>query len=100
MQISNNSSDVDWIGKQPREYSFAVNNVSYGFGKMVGWQFVAGRNFSRDLATDINKIIINETAAKDMSFKNPIGQVIKYGGGTKSSEIVGVIKDMIMGSPY
>jgi ABC-type antimicrobial peptide transport system permease subunit len=67
---------------------------------MVGWQFIAGRNFSRDLATDINKIIINETAAKDMGFKNPIGQVVKYGGGTKSSEIVGVIKDMIMGSPY
>ena len=98
--IRGNSSDFDWVGKQPREYSFAVNNVSYGFGKMVGWQFIAGRNFSRDFATDINKIIINETAAKDMGFKDPIGQVVKFGGGTKSAEIVGVIKDMIMGSPY
>jgi putative ABC transport system permease protein len=98
--ISNNSSDFDWIGKQPREYSFALTNVSYGFGKMVGWQFIAGRNFLMDFATDTAKIIINETAAKDMGFKNPIGQVVKTAGGTKPFQIIGVIKDMIMGSPY
>jgi putative ABC transport system permease protein len=99
-QISNNSSDFDWIGKQPREYSFATMNVSYGFGKMVGWQFIAGRDFSKSFASDTNKIIINETAAKDMRFKDPIGQFVKTGGGTKSMQIVGVIKDMVMGSPY
>jgi putative ABC transport system permease protein len=99
-QVSNNSSDFEWIGKQPREYSFATTNVSYGFGKMVGWQFIAGRDFSKTFATDTGKIIINETAAKDMGFKNPIGEFIKFGGGTKSRQIVGVIKDMVMGSPY
>jgi len=98
--VWNNSSDFEWVGKQSREYSFAVTNVSYGFGKMVGWQFIAGRNFSNDLATDINKIIINETAAKDMGFKDPIGQIVKFAGGTQSAQIIGVIKDMIMGSPY
>lgn len=99
-QISGNSSDFDWTGKQSKEYSFATTNVSYGFGKMVGWQFVAGRDFSKDFATDTGKIIINETAAKDMGFKNPIGEFIKTAGGTKSRQIVGVIKDMVMGSPY
>lgn len=99
-QISNNSSDFDWIGKEPREYSFATTNVSYGFGKMVGWQFIAGRDFSKDFATDSNKIIINETAAKDMGFKDPIGQFVKTAGGTKTFQIAGVIKDMVMGSPY
>ncbi len=99
-EIWNNSSDFDWIGKQPREYSFAVSNVSYGFGKMVGWQFIDGRDFSTDFGSDTTKAIINETAAKDMGFKDPIGQTIKFGGGTQSRQIVGVIKDMIMGSPY
>ncbi len=98
--IWNNSSDFDWIGKQPREYSFAVTNVSYGFGNMVGWQFIAGRDFSKAFATDTSKVILNETAAKDIGFKNPIGQFVKTGGGTKTWQIVGVIKDMIMGSPY
>jgi len=99
-RISNNSSDFDWIGKQSREYSFALTNVSYGFGKMVGWQFIAGRDFSKDFSTDSNKIVINETAAKDMGFKNPVGQFVKTAGGTKSLQIIGVIKDMIMSSPY
>ncbi len=99
-QISNNSSDFDWVGKQPREYSFATTNVSYGFGKIVGWRFISGRDFSKDFATDTTKIIINETAAKDMGFKNPVGEFIKYAGGTKSGQIIGVIQDMVMGSPY
>src|SRR6266498_3592154 len=99
-EIGNNSSDFDWIGKQPREYSFAMTKVSYGFGKMVGWQFIAGRDFSKAFATDTNKIIINETAAKDMSFKNPVGKFVKTAGDTKTLQIIGVIKDMIMGSPY
>ncbi|MEO8405376.1 MAG: ABC transporter permease [Chitinophagaceae bacterium] len=99
-EIWNNSSDFDWVGKQPREYSFAISNVSFGFGKLVGWKFIAGRDFSKEFATDTNRVIINETAAKDMGFKNPIGEFIKFGGGTQSRQIVGVIKDMVMGSPY
>jgi ABC-type antimicrobial peptide transport system permease subunit len=99
-QIWNTSSDFDWVGKQPREYSFAVDYISYGFGSMVGWQFIAGRDFSKDFPTDTNKVIINETAAKDLGFKDPIGQYIKYGGGTQSKQILGVIKDMVVESPY
>lgn len=99
-EIWSNSSDFHWAGNQPREYSFAVSNVSVDFGKLVGWQFIAGRNFSKELATDNKSIIINETAAKDMGFKDPIGQVVKFAGGTQSAKIVGVIKDVIMGSPY
>jgi putative ABC transport system permease protein len=99
-KIYSNSSDFDWIGKEAREYSFAITNVSYGFGKLVGWKFVAGRDYSKEFATDTTKVIINETAAKDMGFKDPIGQTIKFGGGTQSRQIVGVIKDMVMGSPY
>ena len=45
-------------------------------------------------------VIINETAAKDLGFKDPIGQYIKYGGGTQSKQILGVIKDMVVESPY
>lgn len=98
--IYNNSSDFDWAGKLPREYSFTVTNVSYGFGKMSGWNFISGRDFSREFETDSTKIIINETAAKEMGFKDPIGQVVRINGGTRSMQIVGVIKDMVMGSPY
>ena len=97
---SSNSSDFDWIGKSQREYSFAITSVSYGFGKLAHWEFTSGRDFSKDFLTDTSKIIINETAAKDMGLKNPIGQVVKTDGGSKSMQIIGVIKDIITGSPY
>jgi putative ABC transport system permease protein len=99
-QIWNTSSDFDWIGKQPREYSFAVDYISYGFGSTVGWQFIAGRDFSKNFPTDTNKVIINETAAKDLGFKDPIGQYIKFDAGAQSKQILGVIKDMVVESPY
>lgn len=99
-EVWSNTSDVTWTGKQPREYAFTQTYVSFGLGKVVGWQFINGRNFSNDFATDSTAVIINKTAAKDLGFANPVGQLIKTGGGTRTWQIIGVIKDMIMGSPY
>jgi putative ABC transport system permease protein len=99
-QVYNNSSDFDWTGKPAREFSFAATNVSYGFGKLIGWQVIAGRDFSKEFGTDSAKIIINETAAKDMGLRNPVGEVVRTAGGTKSFQIVGIVKDIVMGSPY
>ncbi|WP_428654537.1 ABC transporter permease [Runella sp.] len=100
-KINNNSSDFSWKGKDPdTEASFACMNVTHDFGKMVGWQFIAGRDFSKIFSTDSSGIIINETAAKYLNLKNPIGEFIKSRGGTYSLQIVGIIKDMIMDSPY
>jgi hypothetical protein len=54
--------------------------VSYDYGKTVGWQFVAGRDFSRDYARDSVSLVLNEAAVKFMGLKNPIGQIIKWNG--------------------
>ena len=43
-------------------------------------------------------IIINEAAAKYMDLKNPLGETIKWGGTPFT--IVGVVKDMVMESPF
>ncbi len=43
-------------------------------------------------------IILNETAAKDMHFKRPIGQIIME--DTAHYHVIGVVKDFIMQSPY
>jgi ABC-type antimicrobial peptide transport system permease subunit len=42
-------------------------------------------------------VILNESAAKAMGFKNPIGQIVK---DDTSYHVVGVIKDFILQSPY
>ena len=39
----------DWRGKDPKLFaSFGVVAVTHDFGKTVGWQFIEGRDFSRD----------------------------------------------------
>lgn len=64
----------------------------------LGIKLVKGRNFSKDMPTDSSALIINESAAKLMNVKDPIGltaylpqdNLVKV---VKSYHIIGVIKD-------
>ncbi|GLU52700.1 ABC transporter permease [Dyadobacter frigoris] len=99
--VWNNMGGFSWAGKDPEVADdFSITDVSYGFGQLVGWQFIAGRDFSKAFATDSTKMIINESAAKYLGLKNPLGEFIKFYDGKKSRQIIGVIKDMVMTSPY
>lgn len=67
----------------------------------LGMQLAAGRNFSRDLATDSTAMIVNETAAKafgwgvnDAIGKTIVRKIDKEGKGMDIPfHIVGVVKD-------
>jgi len=100
--VTNNwqtNGGFDWKGKDPSlSVDFPNSSVTYDFGKTVGWQFIQGRDFSRDFATDSSAFIINESAAKYMGLKNPVGEIIKWDG--QPMTVVGVIKDVITESPY
>jgi putative ABC transport system permease protein len=93
-------SGFDWPGKDPGlTASFATVAVTHDYGKTVGWQFLAGRDFSKTFSTDLNSaIVLNEAAANFMGLKDPIGKTITW--GEDKLQVVGVIKDMIMTSPY
>ncbi|MES2795676.1 MAG: FtsX-like permease family protein [Bacteroidota bacterium] len=100
-QVYKHSSNFTWQGKDPeKESSFACMDVSHDFGKTAAWQFLSGRDFSKAFLTDSAGVILNETAAKYLNFKNPVGEFVKSKDGKKSWKIVGVIKDMVMHSPY
>jgi putative ABC transport system permease protein len=71
--------------------------VTTDYGKTVGWEVVSGRDFSAQTATDSAGIIINEAAAKYMGLAHPIGETIKW---NKTYTIIGVIKNVVMTSPY
>ncbi len=104
--IRNVVSGFEWQGKDPdRDVEFVICNVSPDFGKTVGWELVSGRDFSRDFATDTTEaVVINEAAVKYMGFKNPVGQelidVDEFDRPQWSKTIIGVVKDIIMESPY
>ncbi|MES2808486.1 MAG: ABC transporter permease [Bacteroidota bacterium] len=103
-QIASGNGGFNWRGKDPNlEAEFGTLPISFEFGKTVGWQFTSGHDFSRDLATDSMGLIINQAAAKVMGLKTPIGEDVSWNfreNPTKYYKIIGVVKDMVMRSPY
>jgi ABC-type antimicrobial peptide transport system permease subunit len=99
IKYSANHSDLDWKGKDPDFfYHFAIEWVGPEYGKTVGWHFTHGRDFSRDIKSDLDGIVINEAAAKYMGLENPVGEVVKW--QDRNYTVLGVVKDMIVESPY
>jgi len=93
------NDDFEWRGKDPKKsQGFSIVGATIGYGKTIGWELVAGRDFSTEFASDSSRIILNQSAAKAMGFKNPIGEVVRW--EKKNYTVVGVIKDVIMQSPY
>jgi putative ABC transport system permease protein len=75
-------------------------NADHDFLPTMGIELVAGRNFSKEFGTDeLYSVLINETAAKQFGWDNPIGKTIKSydprkaGKEYKEMTVIGVIKD-------
>src|SRR6185295_5020837 len=97
--VENNRSGLLWKGKDPNMTDdFANIRVTSDYGKTVGWQFVDGRDFSKQYQTDSSALIINEAAVNYMGLKNPVGENIRV--GKRDYRVIGVVKDMVMSSPY
>ncbi|HUS03264.1 MAG TPA: ABC transporter permease [Chitinophagaceae bacterium] len=72
--------------------------VDHDYIKTLGMQIVQGRDFSKDLLTDSDAVIINEAAVKLFGFTNPIGKKItKITDITKKETrdymVIGVVKN-------
>jgi putative ABC transport system permease protein len=88
--ISSNSifTDPPWAGKTSTG-TFYVNWgwVDYNFLDFFGIELLNGRTFSKDLPTDKDAYIINETAAKVIGWEDPIGKQLNKG------TVIGLVKD-------
>ncbi|UZR97649.1 ABC transporter permease [Chondrinema litorale] len=102
--IGSSNGGFNWRDKNPDfQIEFATITVSADYGETVGWEFLQGRDFSSELASDSSGFIINETAAKMLGFDNPVGEEMHWSPGWKDAQnytVTGVIKDMVMQSPY
>jgi ABC-type antimicrobial peptide transport system permease subunit len=98
--VWSNQIGFNWQGKDPNSLpSFGTIAVTEDFGRTIGWQLKGGRDFSKDFATDSSAMILNESAVKQVAMKQDIvGQTIQF--NDKNYIVIGVIKDMIMESPY
>ncbi len=103
--ISSHNGGFTWEGKDPGiEENFGTLTVTPEYGKTIGWQLADGRDFSREFITDSSGFVINEAAAKYMGMQHPVGETIhwksKWLSVDKDYKIIGVIKDMVMESPF
>jgi ABC-type antimicrobial peptide transport system permease subunit len=98
--VWDNRSGFTWAGKDPAiQADFATIAVTPDYGATVGLVFTAGRDFSaNDGADSLTGIVVNESAVKFMGMTNPVGQLITWGSARLM--VLGVVKDMIMTSPY
>jgi putative ABC transport system permease protein len=104
-EIVSGNNGWDWEGRDPNiDESFATLAVSHLHGKTAGWQFVQGRDFDVSQPGDSSGVVINETALKLMALKEPIGQRVTWTWWVDKQKmdytILGVVKDMVMESPY
>jgi len=98
--IWGNRDDFTWEGKDPQLLPLiGLVSCTHEFGKTIGWQIIEGRDFSRDFKTDSSAIILNEAAMKLIGSKNIIGKIITDENNNRF-HVVGVVKNLIMESPY
>ncbi|NVK53017.1 MAG: ABC transporter permease [Flavobacteriaceae bacterium] len=75
----------------------AANIIDYNYLDFAKIKLLKGRNFSKELASDSLKIIINETAAKELGIYNkPIGEKLNLGWLNDNApplEVIGMVKD-------
>jgi putative ABC transport system permease protein len=88
-----------------KEYRAVQILVDHDYVKTMGLQVIAGRDFSKDLTTDIREgFIINETAVRELGLGTPekaIGQRLHWNewepvdtlDPVKRGKVIGVVKD-------
>lgn len=89
--LDNSTGDTDWEGKEKDE-TMIVRALSANreFVDMMKFRFASGQNFTNSPA-DSTHFIINETAAKMMRVKDPVGQPFTL--WNYKGTIIGVVKD-------
>jgi putative ABC transport system permease protein len=94
-----NSGGFNWKGKDPAlQDIFGTIWITHEFGETVGWEIIEGRDMSETFPSDSSAIILNEKAVQFMGINDPVGMEITW--KNKNYHVVGVVRDIVMDSPY
>ena len=99
-EVWSNNIGFSWPGKDPNSLPlFSTVATTYEYGKTINWQIKEGRDFSHSFLTDSSAMILNEAAVQLIGLKKSVvGLTIKW--DTTPHQVVGVVKNLIMQSPY
>lgn len=98
--VSNWFTGLEWPNRPPGAEDIRFNRLetNYDFVKTSGVELVAGRDFSKDFASDTAGLLLSSSAVKIMNIQNPVGTRVKLNGN--DLHVIGVFKDIIWDSPY
>jgi putative ABC transport system permease protein len=97
--IYSSADNLNWKGKDPnRQEVFGTILVEPAFEEIVHWKMKEGRSFSEKMASDSMAFVFNEAAIKQMNLEKPIGETVQWHG--KNWNIIGIVEDMVMASPF
>jgi putative ABC transport system permease protein len=93
---------LTWTGHnhpESEDVDFSMKVVTPEYPKTIGLKFIDGRDFRPgSSAADANSVILNESAVRAMRMKDPVGKTVTWMGTNLT--IIGVVKNMVMESPY
>jgi putative ABC transport system permease protein len=89
-----------WQGKNANDKTdFDRFSEDEGLAKTAGVKIIRGRDMDlTSYPTDSSAMLLNESAAAAMGFKDPIGQIVR--DDETAYHVIGIIKDFVLGSPY
>ena len=87
------TNDISWEGKNKNDILLMHHlMIDFDYIDMFEMKIALGRNFSKAVKTDATEnYIVNETAAKLMGLKDPVGKRFYLFGN--EGKIIGVVKD-------
>ena len=95
-----NFMDITWEGMTQPENTVLFNQIgtTYDFIKTNGIKLTAGRDFSKNFASDSVGVLVSASAVKTFGYKNPLGKTVSVFGD--KCTIIGVFDDYVWDSPY
>jgi putative ABC transport system permease protein len=96
---NNNNSAVLPEGDRDSKKATSMQNwiVDHDYITTLGMKIVDGRDFSKEFSTDTKATIINQAAAKQFDWANPvgrrIGRIVSNKGDMELYEVIGVVED-------
>jgi ABC-type antimicrobial peptide transport system permease subunit len=93
------SDNLSWQGKDPNKNVLIMTEaVTPEYISTVGMNIKEGRDFQPDAKSEGSNVIINETLAKIMGDKSPLGDVIA--SGDYQMKVIGVVRDFVYEDMY
>jgi len=77
-------------GMQQRGINMA--GADYKFIPTLGIEILEGRNFSEEFKTDSLAVIVNQTLADRLGWKEPLGKKVDF-GDSQTAKVIGLMKD-------